>query len=368
MSVLVLCLCGDLMLGRGIDRIMPTSVDPVLYEPYVRTAERYVELAEQEHGAIPRSVSPAYVWGDALEELERVNPAVSIGNLETSITDNGDPWPTKGIHYRMHPDNVGVLEQPGFDVLSLANNHVLDWGPQGLVETVRTLEDAELRFAGAGLDTKQAQAPVVVDAADEHRIRVVAVAFPDSGVPYTWASSNDAPGVFVLPDYSEDSIDELVEHISSVTARDNITIVSVHWGDNWGYRVEPDHLHTAHRLIDDAGVDIIHGHSSHHPRPIEVYNRRLILYGCGDLVNDYEGIGGRERYHPEISAIYFPEVDHHDGSSVGCRLSVFRMERFALEKACEEESARLGRTLGRVSEQFGVRAEHDGENRLSLRW
>ena len=97
-----LFLCGDVMTGRGIDQILRHPSRPVLYERAVTSALEYVGLAEHAHGPIPRRVDPTYVWGVALEELERRRPAARIINLETSITTHEDAAP-KGINYRMHP-------------------------------------------------------------------------------------------------------------------------------------------------------------------------------------------------------------------------------------------------------------------------
>ncbi len=96
-----LFLCGDVMLGRGVDQILPYPGDPALYEPWVRDARDYVKLAEDAHGPVSRPVGFDYVWGDALEELRNAAPDVRIVNLETSITRCGAPWPGKAIHYRM---------------------------------------------------------------------------------------------------------------------------------------------------------------------------------------------------------------------------------------------------------------------------
>ena len=96
-STVTLLLCGDVMLGRGIDQILPHPGDPDLHEPYVRSATTYVELAEKAHGPIPRPVDYAYVWGDALDTLRRLEPATRIINLETSITESEDFLP-KGIN------------------------------------------------------------------------------------------------------------------------------------------------------------------------------------------------------------------------------------------------------------------------------
>src|SRR5437660_12011134 len=90
-----LFLCGDVMTGRGIDQVLPHPGNPVLYESYVRDARQYVELAERIHGVIPRPVEFAYLWGDALAELQRAGTEVRIINLETSITHSGEPWPHK---------------------------------------------------------------------------------------------------------------------------------------------------------------------------------------------------------------------------------------------------------------------------------
>src|SRR5687768_14486749 len=85
-----LFLCGDVMPGRGIDQILPHPSDPQLFEAYVRDARDYVALAERSAGKIPRKVSPAYVWGDALDELARRRPALRLVNLETSITTHDE--------------------------------------------------------------------------------------------------------------------------------------------------------------------------------------------------------------------------------------------------------------------------------------
>src|SRR4029453_6689562 len=121
-------LCGDVMTGRGIDQILPHPSRPQLFEPYVRSAVEYVNLAERANGPIARPVDYAYVWGDALAELERVRPDARIVNLETAVTASDDAWSGKGIHYRMHPANVSCLTVAKLDCCCLANNHVLDWG------------------------------------------------------------------------------------------------------------------------------------------------------------------------------------------------------------------------------------------------
>ena len=104
-----LFLCGDVMPGRGLDQILPHPSDPALHEEFVDDARRYLELAGAESGPIPRGAGFDYVWGDALGELRQRRPDVRIVNLESSITRSDAAWPGKGIHYRLHPRNAGLL-------------------------------------------------------------------------------------------------------------------------------------------------------------------------------------------------------------------------------------------------------------------
>jgi len=132
-----LFLCGDVMTGRGIDQALPHPVRPILHEPYVRDAREYVALAEKANGPIPRPLGADYIWGDALRELERDEVDLRIANLETAVTSAETPWPHKGIHYRMNPRNIGCLVSAKISACALANNHVLDWGYDGLLETLK---------------------------------------------------------------------------------------------------------------------------------------------------------------------------------------------------------------------------------------
>jgi poly-gamma-glutamate capsule biosynthesis protein CapA/YwtB (metallophosphatase superfamily) len=106
---------GDVMTGRGIDHILRRPSTPALQEPDVQDARTYVELAEAASGPIPRGVDDAYIWGDVLEELDRMEPDARVVNLETTVTRSDDAWP-KLINYRMHPANVGCFTTAKLDV------------------------------------------------------------------------------------------------------------------------------------------------------------------------------------------------------------------------------------------------------------
>jgi poly-gamma-glutamate capsule biosynthesis protein CapA/YwtB (metallophosphatase superfamily) len=367
MSVTIF-LCGDVMTGRGIDQILPHPVDPILYESSIRDAREYVRIAEERTGPIGAPVAFDYIWGDALELLKQVEPRVRLINLETSITTSWDHWKGKEIHYRMNPANIRCLTSAHIDCCVLANNHLLDWGHAGLLETLRTLEKAGIATAGAGRDAVQAAVPAALDAGAGGRVLVFASGAPTSGVLPEWAATPTKAGVNVLPDLSDESVRDVAATIERRARRGDVVIVSVHWGGNWGYTIPQEQVDFAHRLIDQAGVHIVHGHSSHHVKGLEVYKGRLILYGCGDFLNDYEGIGGHERYRPDLVLMFFVTVEVATGALLGLRLAPLQIRHFRLSRAGRVDSASLADLLTRESKGRGVKVLLEDDGMLSVHW
>lgn len=360
-DALTLFLCGDVMTGRGIDQVLPHPGDGLLHEQFLRDAREYVELAEGLSGPIPRPVGFAEVWGAALEELDRIHPEVRIINLETSITTS-DPVEPKGINYRMHPANLPVLLAAKVDLCVLANNHVLDYRRAGLLQTLASLERAGLAFVGAGRNALEAARPVRVG-----RTLVAAFVTESSGAPPWWAATEADPGVNLLPDLRPETARRIGESLAEERRPGEVVVVSIHWGGNWGYEVPEAHVRFAHALVD-AGVDVVHGHSSHHPRPIEVYRDRLILYGCGDFLNDYEGITGFERFRGDLVLMYFPSFDARTGRLLRLQMVPLRIHRMRLERASSADAQWLQATLDGVSDPFGAWVDLAGDGSLELRW
>ena len=139
-------------------------------------------------------------------------------------------------------------------------------------------------------------------------------------------------------------------------------IFSVHWGSNWGYDVPDEQIEFAHALIDSGAVDIVHGHSSHHVRPLEVYKGKLIVYGAGDFLNDYEGIEGNESYRDDLALMYFPTLDAQTGQLVRLRIVPLQIFQFRLRHASEADAAWLSKVLTRESRQFGTRVNLQNGN------
>jgi len=365
---ILIFICGDVMLGRGIDQILPHPCNPVIHESYMKSAKGYVEIAEEVNGPIPKPVSFSYIWGDALEELEKIQPDVRIINLETSITKSDDYLKYKGIHYRMHPDNIGCLTAAKIDFCSLANNHILDWGISGLRETLETLQKANVKYAGAGNNLTQAEAPAIFHVEKKGRIIVFSFGMATSGVPSGWAATKDKPGVNFLKDLSDNTVQRIKEKIREVKKQGDIVVISIHWGSNWGYQVFSEQIRFAHKLIDEAGVNIIHGHSSHHVKGIEVYHGQPILYGCGDFLNDYEGISGYEQYRDDLSLMYFAGMDPSTGKLAGMRMVPTQIRHFKVNKAGKKDVLWLEDILNREGKKFGTRVELNEDNSFSLLW
>ncbi|MBN1205404.1 MAG: CapA family protein [Myxococcaceae bacterium] len=363
-----LFLCGDVMTGRGIDQVMPHPSVPHLYESYVRDARDYVALAEERNGPIRKPVSFAYIWGDALAALEQAAPDVRLINLETSITTSEEWWPDKGIHYRMHPANIACLTSARIDCCALANNHVLDWGYPGLRETLATLQSVGIATAGLGERLELARAPAVLGVGAKGRVVVFSFGEEGSGVPPEWAAGVDRPGVDFLPDLSRSTAREIGERVRSVKRVGDIVVASIHWGGNWGYPISPVQRAFAHALIDEAQVDVIHGHSSHHPRGIEVHRGRLILYGCGDFLNDYEGIHGYEAFRGDLTLMYFASVEPASGRLVSLRMLPMQLHRLRLNPASSRDAQWLCQMLDREGHALGTRAQLEPDGALTLRW
>ena len=355
--------CGDVMTGRGVDQILPYPGDPRLREAYADDARAYVQLAEQANGPIPRPVSFAWPWGDALQVLDAMAPDVRLINLETAVTRQADFAPGKAVHYRMSPRNLPCVAVARPDVCALANNHVLDFGRAGLAETLAALVGAGLTTAGAGRDAAAAWQPAAVPLPGGGRVLVFSCGAASSGIPPGWAAAAGRPGVSFLPGLSRPVADTLIARAEAARQDSDLVVVSIHWGANWGYGVTSDEVRFAHRLID-GGISLIHGHSSHHPRPAEVYRGRLILYGCGDCIDDYEGISGFEEFRDELRLLYFASLTPGTGTLQALRMVPMRARKMRLRHASPADSRWLAETLRRISRRFGAQVEQQPDGTL----
>jgi poly-gamma-glutamate capsule biosynthesis protein CapA/YwtB (metallophosphatase superfamily) len=223
-------------------------------------------------------------WGDMLPVLQQAD--LRLINLECALTSTTERWTGdmfKPFFFRSAPRNVETLKVANIDFACLANNHIGDFGIDGLLETVKTLDDAAISHAGAGANIAAARAPARLDVGD---CRVSVVAFAEH--PVDWAASSDHPGLnYCDPASGADADFVPVEQALREARTDgDFVVFTIHWGPNMRERPTDAFRQFAHRVID-AGADLFWGHSAHVVQGIELYEGKPILYDTGDFVDDY---------------------------------------------------------------------------------
>ncbi|KAK3723449.1 hypothetical protein LTR37_001701 [Vermiconidia calcicola] len=321
---------GDTMLGRLIDQLFPQHVD----EP---EEARMVKSIQNANGKL-RDYGPTSPWGDVLPLLHGAD--LNLLNLETSVTTHPTKWPNKVFNYRMHPANISALQAARIHYAGLANNHTLDFSEPGLLETVQTVGKAGVAFAGAGETIEEATRPAVLhlpagDGSKSNEIHIWAAA----DHPQDWGRVPN----FHFIDYTHQTrvrLKELLTEATSNTAA--LKVFSVHWGPNYSWQPAQEIQDLAHFLIDACGIDIIHGHSSHHVQGVEKYKGKLIIYGCGDFVDDYALTPG---YRNDLSGVWRVTVreapgDAGEGGLELKRLEIFltKIDRFMARKLDRKEA------------------------------
>lgn len=305
------------MLGRLIDQLLPTHVD----EP---SEARIIQNVRRLKPSL-RDYSAESPWGNTLNLLKL--GSLNVVNLETSVTTHPVPWPDKVFNYRMHPANISALKAAGITYVSLANNHTLDFSVEGLVETVDTLASNNIQFAGAGHSAAEAQQPAIVplilwsgfeSRTSNHTVDI----FSASDHPRDWGS---VPS-FHLIDYTTQTKARLKNLLTSHHAKSlsSLKIFSVHWGPNYAWQPSAEIRDMAHFLIDECGIDIVHGHSSHHVQGVEQYGGKLIIYGCGDFVDDY---ALTPEYRNDLSAVWRVYVEEMDSADEGEEKKGLKLKR-----------------------------------------
>lgn len=245
-----LALAGDVMLGRGVNRII---------------AER----------------RPMHPWGDILPDIQSAD--AFLINLECAITSHTKRWPeAKAFYFRAHPRVIESLRAARVDFAALANNHAVDYGLTGLLDTVRHLDAAGIAHAGAGATRAAASSPAYL-AAGRYRVGVLAYA----DYPVEWAAQETSPGINYTPiSLAADDFAAIEHRLSETRQRADLVIFSIHWGPNMRERPAAEDRDFARRVID-AGADVFWGHSAHIVQGVEIWRSRPILFDSGDFVDDY---------------------------------------------------------------------------------
>ncbi len=270
----------------------------------------------------PTTVDYRYPWGDALDVLEEIRPAARIVNL-----GNQRHHERRFLAAKRHslPDasrkRQAAERGPNRLLCSLKQPRSRPAGLAGYRRPSKRCVRRESRPPGAGENAARAASPAIIEIAPEIRLAVFGYGTESSGVPASWAARQPfTRREFHFRIFHRGPPRKLSESISGQTRPEDLVIFSVHWGGNWGYDVPEEQVRFAHQLIDSGAVDVVHGHSSHHVRPLEVYRGKLILYGAGDFLNDYEGIEGNEGYRDDLALDVLPTFESGTGRLVRLRI------------------------------------------------
>lgn len=218
---------------------------------------------------------PSYIWGDLLPILQSTD--FNLVNLETTLT-RSETMIKKVFNFKADPEKVAVLTEGAIHAVNIANNHILDFSEEGLLETVRVLDKAHVHHVGAGKNLVEAKASCIVE---KKGIKIGLLGCTDNEP--TWKATEARPGTNFV---EVGDLGAIQESIRELRPKVDVLILSIHWGPNMRQRPNDQFRSFAHALID-LGVDILHGHSAHIFQGVEIYNHGLILYDTGDLVDDY---------------------------------------------------------------------------------
>lgn len=237
-------------------------------------------LLDLQPGQILRAEGPTALMRGWAELRWLGDIDLGLANLECPLSTRGEPLPGKLFTFRGHPEEACEgLRWLGFDGVSLANNHIQDYGVNALIDTLAVLEHYRIASAGAGRDIARAMQPAVFE---RDGIRIAFLAF--GGTEYMppqyqewWGATEDSPGIAPLA-----PADRLLEAVRAAKADSDLVILSLHWG------IEYADVTRQQRALGmaaiDAGADIVFGHHPHVPQPVEIHRGRPIIYSLGNLV------------------------------------------------------------------------------------
>ena len=312
-----IALTGDIMLGRLVDQYVVQNL----------------------------SLPPETVWGDVLPLL--LSADVRLGNLECVISDKGKKWNplSKPFHFRASPRAIEILRAASFDCVALANNHVLDYGPEALLDCLDRLRQADFPYTGAGTILKEALTPAFLQLPN---FNLAVLALTDNEPK--WEATLSKPGINYVA-YNEGGLrspyrERIAKAIQQARQQAQLVMVSAHIGPNWGAPSRAIQA-LAHQLLD-LGVDVYWGHSNHTPQGIEIVGKKVILYSTGDFVDDY-AVDAVERN--DLSFLFGVEMNSRQIQRI--YLHPLRIENFQVRQARGSDVAFLQKSMKAKCTAFG---------------
>jgi poly-gamma-glutamate synthesis protein (capsule biosynthesis protein) len=271
---------------------------------------------------------------------------VAFVNLESPLSDQGAPLTEKDVTFRGRPALVGGLQSAGIDLVSLANNHALDWGPGALEDTLQRLSAAGVGAAGAGANLSSARRAAVVETTSG---RVALLAFSNV-LPAGFPAGESRPGVNpARPDR-----ERVLADIRTAAKEHEWVLVSFHWGVEYERRPTADQQELARAAVD-AGADLVLGHHPHVIQGLELYRDRLIAYSLGDFVFDHRSRETGEAFVLRV------RLEAGDAPRVEV-VPVYLDDSFGIPEVVEGEAAdRILTRLTELSSALGYQLERNGD-------
>lgn len=209
------------------------------------------------------------------ELIENMRSAdVMCLNNEFTYSTQGSPLKGKAYTFRAKPERVSVLQELGVDLVKLANNHVYDYGKEALLDTLDTLQDAGIKYMGAGRNLEEAMEPVYIEV-DGKKIAFVAASRAEKNKK-TPQATEESPGILRCYD-----TELFLRVIAEADANADFVVAYVHWGTEYSYDLEEAQLATGKEYLD-AGADVIIGAHSHCLQGMEYYQGKPIIYSLGN--------------------------------------------------------------------------------------
>lgn len=324
---ITLAIAGDVMLGRLVNDTLA------------------------EHG-------PGYAWGDVAPLLWSADAALI--NLECAITTRLVRWHDghyKPFHFRGDPAAVETLRRGRVDFAALANNHIEDFGPDGLLDTISALDHAGIAHAGAGRDLGAARAPAILTV---RGLRIAIVAFAD--YPRAWAATATSPGLnFTTVSVDDETFAPVAAAIAAAREVADVVIFSIHWGPNMRVRPPEEFRHFAHRVLD-AGATIFWGHSAHVVQGVEpIPDDGVILYDTGDFIDDY---AADPELRNDLGALFLIRLRERTVEQVS--LVPVRIHRMQVNRATGDDRRWFIRHLHMLCRELGGSVQGAADGSLSV--
>ncbi|NLK20859.1 MAG: CapA family protein [Epulopiscium sp.] len=216
-----------------------------------------------------------YPWEDVSHIISESDLAVI--NLESSVSTRGSTKKPEGYGFRSHPDSLQGLVNSKIDIVSLANNHTLDFGEEAFYDTLESLNQYGIVYVGGGKDKEEAEQVRIIE---KNGVKVGFLAYT-SIIPWSsWEAKVDKPGAAI---YKEEYKEKLLKNIERASKECDILAVIPHWGVEYATVPEENQRELAHAMID-AGADVIIGHHPHVLQGIEFYKDKPILYSIGNFI------------------------------------------------------------------------------------